>query len=67
MKLHTPHDSKGNVSATLSRIGVAARLLGHDVRWRKAEYKVAIPGFDAMPEGKMPASEVVPVLWSRMS
>ena len=62
---HTPHFSKGNDSATLSRIGLAVRLLGHDVRWRNADYKASIPGVDAMPEGDMPDSDVLPILWSR--
>jgi len=64
---HTPHFSKGNDSATLARTGLAVRLFGHDVRWRNAPYKAAIPGIEAMPEGELVdgSAEVLPILWRR--
>ena len=62
---HTPHFSKGNDSPSLSRVGLAVRLFGQDVRWRNADYKAPIPGMDYLPEGQSPDSPLFPLLWER--
>jgi len=62
---HTPHFSKGNMSATLERAGLAIRLFGDDVRWTDAPFKAAIPGVDVMPVGESPDDALLPILWER--
>ena len=62
---HTPHFSKGNLSPTQQRAGLAVRLFGDDVRWRNAPYKAPIPGIDVLPEGEAPNSDLLPLLWQR--
>ncbi len=62
---HTPHFSKGNASSDVSRIGLAVRVFGDDVRWYPGPYKAPIPGVTNMPEGEAPDGELFPVIWQR--
>ena len=64
---HTPHFSRGNMSATLARAGLALRLFGDDVVWSNAPFKATIPGVDVLPEGERPEGPAFPVLWSRQT
>jgi hypothetical protein len=49
----------------VSRIGLAVRVFGDDVRWYAAAYKAPIPGVTDMPKGEAPDGDYFPVIWQR--
>jgi ectoine hydroxylase-related dioxygenase (phytanoyl-CoA dioxygenase family) len=61
----TPHFSKGNMSETEARVGLAVRVFGDDVRWWNPPYKAGIPGLEPQPDGLAPEGDLFPVLWRR--
>jgi ectoine hydroxylase-related dioxygenase (phytanoyl-CoA dioxygenase family) len=63
---YTPHFSKGNNSADQSRVALALRVFGDDVRWNPIAGKARIPDLDpaAMVPGEPPRGPLFPVMWS---
>lgn len=63
-----PHFSKGNMSETMARTGLAVRVIGDDSYWCPRKGLTPIPGIDLMSqtEGAHPEpSASLPILWSR--
>jgi ectoine hydroxylase-related dioxygenase (phytanoyl-CoA dioxygenase family) len=63
-----PHYSKGNDSPSLSRTGLAVRVIGDDSYWCPREGLTPVAGIDlkSVPEGVHPEiCEQLPLLWRR--
>nr|WP_281397079.1 phytanoyl-CoA dioxygenase family protein [Sphingobium boeckii] len=62
-----PHFSKGNMSDTVPRTGLAVRVIGDDSYWCPREGLSPIPGIDILSreEGAHPTPEEMPIIWQR--